>query len=535
MNVPDAEALVERSAEARSSSWGHWRMCLLTLAVAFAALLLVYFDSFRSMAAIWSRSDTFVHGYFVLPISLYLIWTRREELRALTPRPDARALFAIALVGFGWLAARLGGVLVAEQYFAVASVPLLVWAVAGSSVTRKLLFPLSYLLLMVPVGEALLPYLIDYTAAFTVTALRISGVPVLQEGNLLTLPNSQWSVVEACSGLRYLIACVTIGLVFAYLTYRSWWRRALFIGLSVTVPIVANWVRAYLIVLIGYASDMRLAVGIDHFIYGWVFYAVVMFLLLWAGSRFSDHDGREPAPMPPAGSARAPSRQTRSVLTASAAMLAAAIWPVWASYSESAAAAEPPGASASRGLSFSFPPTLGSWSHLGEPTVWEPRYVGATFTRGAVYDDGESRVGVHVALYGDQRQGAELVSWANSLAPREVDEWHQRTRESLEISLLDGRHGVEEALLMGPEGKLLVWRWYCIGGTCTASSVWAKVIEVKGKLLLRPPLAAGIVAFTDGTDAREQGRARLEKFLGDGLPFIESALKNLSASKGGSS
>jgi exosortase len=129
---------------------------------------------------------------------------------------------------------------------------------------------------MVPVGEALIPYLIDYTAAFTVAALRVSGVPVLQEGNLLTLPNSQWSVVEACSGLRYLIACVTIGLLFAYLTYRSWTRRVLFIALSVAVPIAANWIRAYLIVFIGYTSDMQLAVGVDHLIYGWIFYALVM-------------------------------------------------------------------------------------------------------------------------------------------------------------------------------------------------------------------------------------------------------------------
>ncbi len=289
------------------------------------------------MAAIWSRSDTYVHGYFVLPISLYLVWIQREALRRMTPTVDTRAIAPIALAGVGWLAARLGGVLVAEQYFAVATVPLMVWAIAGPSVSRRILFPLCYLLLLVPVGEALIPYLIDYTAAFTVAALRVTGVPVLQEGNLLTLPNSQWSVVEACSGLRYLIACVTIGLVFAYLTYRSWTRRALFIALSIAVPIVANWVRAYLIVFIGYSSDMRLAVGVDHLIYGWIFYAFVMCLLLWVGSRFSDENAPELRKTRAEPAEVRPSSLSRTVTIACAAVLAAAVWPVWAGFAEARA------------------------------------------------------------------------------------------------------------------------------------------------------------------------------------------------------
>ncbi len=290
-----------------------WKLCLSALSLSLAAVLLVYFDTFRSMAAIWSRSDTYVHGYFVLPISLYLVWIRAEALRKMTPRADARAIVPIALAGVGWLAARLGGVLVAEQYFAVATVPLMVWAIAGPSVSRRILFPLCYLLLLVPVGEALIPHMIEYTAAFTVAALRVTGVPVLQEGNLLTLPNSQWSVVEACSGLRYLIACVTIGLVFAYLTYRSWTRRALFIALSIVVPIVANWVRAYLIVFIGYSSDMRFAVGVDHLIYGWIFYAFVMGILLWVGSRFSDETAPELRETRPAPAEVRPSPSYRTV------------------------------------------------------------------------------------------------------------------------------------------------------------------------------------------------------------------------------
>jgi exosortase A len=522
MDTPEAEALVERSpAIAAASGATAWKLCLSVLSLSLGALLLIYFDTFRSMATTWSRSDTYVHGYFVLPISLYLIWTLREDIRKRVPRADARAIVPIALAGVGFVAARLSGVLVAEQYFAVASVPLMVWAVAGPSVVRRLLFPLGYLLLMVPVGEALIPYLIDYTAAFTVAALRVSGVPVLQEGNLLTLPNSQWSVVEACSGLRYLIACVTIGLLFAYLTYRSWTRRVLFIALSVAVPIVANWIRAYLIVFIGYTSDMQLAVGVDHLIYGWIFYAFVMCLLLWVGSLFRDDAAPEKQGTLAESAVVRPSPIGRTVFVACAAVLGAAVWPVWAGYAESRA---PEGVSP--GVAFAFPERVGAWTYGGEPLSWEPHYVGASFAEGAVYEAGDSRVGLHVALYPDQHQGAELVSSANTLVSPEDDAWRQRSLEGRGVLLPSSRLDVEEGILTGPDGGLLVFRWYWISGRHTSSPVWAKVIEASEKLLFRRPSAAGFVVFTENDD-EESARARLEEFLAEGLPAIESTLEGL--------
>jgi exosortase A len=523
MDTPEAEALVERSpAMVESSSATAWRLGLSVLSLSLAALFLVYFDTFRSMVSIWSRSDTYVHGYFVLPISLYLIWTLRAEIRGLTPRADARALVPIASAGVGWLASRLGGVLVAEQYFAVASIPLMVWAVVGSSVARRLLFPLAYLLLLVPVGEALIPSLIDYTAAFVVAALRISGVPVLQEGSHLTLPSGQWSVVEACSGLRYLIACITIGLVFAYLTYRSWIRRAVFIALSIAVPIVANWVRAYMIVMIGHTSDMRLAVGIDHLIYGWIFYALVMCLLLWVGSRFSDEfDPGKPRPSFDSTGGQ-PLPFYRTVFVACAAVLAAGVWPVWAGYADSRQEAL-----MASSVGFTFPERVGEWVYRGERSPWEPHYVGASFAGAGVYETGEVRVGLHVALYPDQRQGAELVSAANRLVSTGERAWRQVSIESRGASLPGGRLVVDEAVLTRSNGELLVWKWFWISGRRTSSPVRAKAIEAIEKLRFRRPSAAGIIVFTEQGD-EESARDRLEDFLAEGLPAIESILEGMS-------
>jgi hypothetical protein len=116
-----------------------------------------------------------------------------------------------------WLVARaVGGAGVVQQYAVVIMIPLLVWAILGSEVVRALSFPLFFLLLAVPFGEFLLPALIEHTADFTVFALKLTGIPVYREGAYLTIPTGNWSVVEACSGLRYIIASLTAGLLYAY-------------------------------------------------------------------------------------------------------------------------------------------------------------------------------------------------------------------------------------------------------------------------------------------------------------------------------
>ncbi|HZX31541.1 MAG TPA: exosortase A, partial [Rhodocyclaceae bacterium] len=236
-------------------------------------------------------SETFAHGFLVVPIVLWLVWRQRDELAGLSPCPDHRALWAVLPIGLLWLAGSLVGSNAASQFALVALAATAVWALLGRQVARRLAFPLGFLFFAVPCGEFLLPVLMEWTARFTVLGLRLTGVPVYREGLDFVIPSGNWSVVEACSGIRYLIASVMVGTLFAYLNFRSIKRRLAFVAISAAVPLVANWVRAYLIVMIGHLSGNRLAHGVDHLIYGWVFFGVVVGLLLLAGSRFREEGG----------------------------------------------------------------------------------------------------------------------------------------------------------------------------------------------------------------------------------------------------
>src|SRR5262249_26263102 len=217
-------------------------------------------------------------------ICLWLAWQRRHALRLLEIKPCYGALAPLAATGFTWLFAGLGGVGVVQHYALATMVALTLLAILGVQVTKALAFPVFFLFFAVPFGEFLEGILMEQTAEFTVAALRLTGIPVYREGQFFSIPSGNWSVVEACSGLRYLIASLTVGVLYAHLTYLSSGRRAAFIAASIVVPIVANWLRAYMIVMIGHLSGMKYAVGVDHLIYGWLFFGVVMMLLFWVGS-----------------------------------------------------------------------------------------------------------------------------------------------------------------------------------------------------------------------------------------------------------
>src|SRR3954469_14504639 len=390
-----------------------WGSALPIIAAAVLAILAIYADTARSIVAIWQSSDTFAHGYLIVPITLVLVWMRRREVAALAPRPDVLGLLVLAGAGFTWLVAEAAQVQVLMQYALVAMVPAAVLALAGRRVAWALAFPLAFLLFAVPFGEAFLPRLMEWTADFTVAALRMTGIPVYREGTFFAIPSGHWSVAEACSGLRYLIASVTIGAVYAYLTYRSWWKRALFMALSTAVPIGANFVRAYMIVLIGHLSSMKLAVGVDHFIYGWLFFGVVIGLLFWLGSLW--REPRAPSSQRHAFVAATPAQPMAMVGSAAGTVAVAAMWPLCAPYF---------GTTDDAPIRLAAPAVASTWSLEPQPaTQWRPYYRGAAASTLTFYRNGDRSAAVYLGYYRNQRQGAELVGSQNLIAGGEDSPW----------------------------------------------------------------------------------------------------------------
>lgn len=434
----------ERVPAVRSQLTRNVGVMLAVLAIWAATL----WPTVRDMASLWLRSDTFAHGIVVLPISAYLIWTRRVPLAAAVVRPALVMVLPLVLAIVAWCAGVAFSLASLEHLAGTAVLVLALWLYLGHEAFRIIAFPICFLMFMAPVGDFLVPTLMDYTADFTVTALRATGVPVFQEGHHFVVPNGSWSVVEACSGIRYLIASLMVGALYAYLNYRSFKRRALFVVVASLVPIVANWLRAYMIVLIGYLSDNRLAVGVDHLLYGWVFFGIVISLMFWIGSRWSEPDDASDARFQ---SANKPLSMWR-LLAGLTAGFAALCVVAWTGYG-----LRPTDSSLSLQVQ-AFVPADG-W--VAKPGVigFRPSFSGYRGESSSVFQHGEQQVELYVAVYSDQSPGHEMVAWSNKLWPSKKT-W--QLVEEASDSLPVGR--VQYARLVGPGGVALhVWHWYRIG------------------------------------------------------------------------
>jgi len=493
-----------------------WLLVVATVLTPF----LFYFDTARSIVSIWNSSETFAHGYIILPISLWLIWRRRDAFIHLTPTPYWPALVAIAACGFGWLLAELGGVQVVRQYAFVAMIPLTALALLGLRISKMLAFPLTYMMLAVPFGEIFIESLINITADFTVAAVQFTGIPLLREGNSFSIPSGNWSVVEACSGVRYLIASFTLGSLYAYLTYRSLSRRALFILISILVPIVANGLRAYMIVMIGHFSGMTLAVGVDHLIYGWVFFGLVMFLMFWIGSYWRE-DEQQPQTIK--------SEENRGISNISAVsnniMYAAALstilsigmWPAYAQFIERIG---------HNPVQAELNDFKSGWQNTTPFTTWKPSIAPSQAELHQFYQKSSRSVGVIINYYRNQKKGSELISSLNRLVPYEDPIWIRTGISARNELLQDKTQSLLETRISGGAQKFVVWHWYWINGKSVTSDYMGKLLQAKNKLLLQGDDGASVMILAPYEDNPDEARSLLREFLAENLSALETALAN---------
>ena len=510
----------------------HWRLPLVSLVLLLLAILGLYSHTLMGMVTIWSRSDTYAHGFVVPVISLWLIWRIRHTLGALVPKPSRLAwLMLLGAAGF-WLAGDLVAVNAATQLALVMLLVLAVPAVLGWQLAGAMAFPLGFLFFAVPIGDFMLPYFMEWTADFTVLALRASGIPVYREGLQFIIPSGAWSVVEACSGIRYMIASVTVGCLFAYLSYSSLSKRLIFVGVSIVVPLVANWLRAYMIVMIGHLSGNELATGVDHLVYGWVFFGVVILVMLFIGARWAD------APAPPTGpvsAAKPANAEARSLSTAIAAVAALLI------------VASPH--LVERLLAFGTQTGSVALAAPAVQTPWQPtaippsdllpafQFPSATSHLGYSGPQGEA-VGVHLSYYRQQDYKRKLVSSQNMLVVHDDKQWAQVSGGSATTQLAGQSLTVAAATLRSQAGgltasgqRLQVWRFYWVNNRFTASDALAKIQGALGRITGQGDDGAIVVIYTPldpqltEADARMAATAALQSFMQSQGGAIEAALK----------
>jgi len=511
-----------------------WRSTLLVLFMAVAAVLLLYRDTAWAMVQIWERSETFAHAFVVPPIALWLIWRRRHVLVLQRPSPTPWLLLPLAGLALLWLLGDLVAVNSVTQLAMTAMLVLIVPTVLGWRTARLIAFPLGFLFFAVPIGEFLMPQLMEWTADFTIFALRLSGIPVYREGLHFIIPSGSWSVVEACSGIRYLMASMMVGTLFAYLNYSTTRRRWIFVGVSILLPLLANWLRAYMIVMLGHLSGNKLATGADHLIYGWVFFGIIMLLMFMIGSRWAEPDTALEKAVARAAAdevsapalAAAPASPARRWGLAPALLLVL-LMPTLMLHSLART-------EGSATLSLSAPELKAQgWQRQPQANApWTPSFENPSGRLHASYQGGQGQaqkqVGLHIEYYRQQDYQRKLISSNNVLVISEDKRWAQVSRGTAELGALPVRTAELRAATLNSTSateRLQVVQFFWINGRLTRSDMQAKLYGALERLLGRGDDAAAVIVYTDKTEGAE-AEALLAEFLRDNWTDLDAWLRH---------
>ncbi|MFZ3339647.1 MAG: VPLPA-CTERM-specific exosortase XrtD [Terriglobales bacterium] len=252
-----------------------------------AALLVLlawlYHSILYNLALQWTHDPNFTHGWLVPAFSFYVLWQDRKRLKAIEVAPSWAGL-PLVLAGLVMLVL---GVLGVEIFTARVSMLVLLAGLVvvfrGWKFFRAILFPLAFLILMIP-----LPNLIQQKFTFPLQLLASKlatgmletvGVPVLREGNLITLAKKQLEVAQACSGIRSLYSLVTLAIVYGYLMEKRNWVRVVLAFAAVPIAVLANSFRIFGTGMIVQYWDPDKAEGFYHEFEGWVVFVVSLILL----------------------------------------------------------------------------------------------------------------------------------------------------------------------------------------------------------------------------------------------------------------
>ncbi|MDP5134288.1 MAG: exosortase [Paraglaciecola sp.] len=412
-----------------NKTYSHISLFFLTL----TAMIAIVWPSLVEMELLWRRSETFMHCYLIIPIFAWLLWRRWPylETKELTFSPIAAVAAVFCLTA--WLSAYLVEVSFIAHFSIIAFLQCLVWACFGKKFVLSIRFPLLYLYFLVPFGEAINPFLQDITAYLTVGLLNGVAVPVFREGLYLHTAFGLFEVAVACSGLNFLIAALSLACLYAYLTYSSLLKQVSFVIIVIILSILANSLRAFLLIYIAKVSDFNYGFGDDHYYYGWAVFFLVIFTSFRFGGYFAD---KIPSITKGVNStSNKPQTGNRLLSTVTLTMLVLSL-------------------STTALLRFNLPVTQVSEMAMPSPNITLPRQQspsnwGVTFFDGIHRDALQLENGIEIlhASYASRQNEGEMISWHNRLFDR--DSWTLVNRKIVQLN----NHKVELLFLRDTRGN----------------------------------------------------------------------------------
>jgi len=268
-----------------------YRTRLLQSAIIVACFILLYFNVLQGLVSDWLHLADFSHGFLIPIVSFYFVYERRKELSALNRSSNWTGL---PLLLFGIVLLLLGNL--ATEYFTMRFSILVVFGgviliLLGKEFFKTLLFPLVFLIFMIPIPSVLMDRITFpmqiFASKVAASSLYLIGIPALREGNIILLANTSLEVAEACSGIRSLLSLLALSVVFAYFSQKTTLKRVLLILSTFPIAIIANAARVTGTGILADHYGDKVAQGFFHGFSGWFLFVVAFVCLFVVGGVLS--------------------------------------------------------------------------------------------------------------------------------------------------------------------------------------------------------------------------------------------------------
>lgn len=272
----------------RETPW-IWALALLSVSL----LAVSFFDGLSVMVDTWDAKEEYSYGYLIPVISLFLVWQKKNELERIAFSGSWAGVAIVAIAGLLFIVGDLSSRDIVVQYAFIIMLAGLVFSLMGTRGMRIVLVPILMLAFMIPLPEILLDSLSArlqlLSSELGVGVIRLFGISVFLEGNIIDLGEMKLQVVEACNGLRYLFPLMTFGFITAYFFRAPLWQRALIFFSTIPITILMNSFRIGVIGVSVEHFGPAAAEGFLHDFEGWVVFmacTAILFGEMWLLSRF---------------------------------------------------------------------------------------------------------------------------------------------------------------------------------------------------------------------------------------------------------
>jgi len=496
----------------------------------FASYLFCYGDLLKSLVLLWWKDDFYSHGFLIPFISLYLVWVKRDLILQEAPVPNYRGGIPLTVLGLLMLyVGQVGGVILLGYLSIVVSLTGTVLLLFGIRCLKTVLLPIAYLLFMIPIWGIFtdtlqLPFQL-FSARLGILFLSLLSVPAYLQGIYIELPNITLEVVEACSGVNFLIAIIAIGIPMGHLFLQGWRLMVCLLCFAVGVAILSNGLRVALIGFIAYhniGGDLHgPLIGSVHLLEGlavaFVGYAA-LFAGVWALSKVPRKDKIPQTPQTPEGSPQRGERMRigtwmaiergRGVLILGTLFLLFGLLP----FSHVAPI------ELEQNL-ISFPIEIANWKGEDIPSdfpIFKKMGVDSELSRSYRKEFGRA-VSLYVGYYAFQTDKKEMVGY-------EIDAFFQNAQEMHFV--LESGKTIEINYVVDRTGKKIMLFWYNVGERVVTSQYWVKVYTTWNALVKRRSNGAAIIVSSDigkPTDI-PMALSESQRFISAVLPVLQTYL-----------